>query len=125
MKTATKKDFDYFEKRCDFWISFWGLYDWEAEYFFKDMEGKQGKCILITTGRTCDIFLSSAKGMFTDNYPMSYHMDRAAFHEVCHVLLDPLIDQAVSVLQYDTVEPSIEGIIRRLENCVFERLKKS
>ena len=84
MKTK-RAGFRYFKKRCRYWIERFGLGDWEVEYKHRSRGGTQAEChahydhfVVLTLDKDCD-------------HPRQRRaLERAAFHEVCELLLAEL-----------------------------------
>jgi len=121
MKT-TKADFEYFKKCCQKWIDFWGLYQFNFEYFHEDRDetvparasyesyhSSQGINIYLSTD--WEVSITKEK------------IDLCAFHEITELLLVPLRAKAFYSFAHQEIEHDTHEIIRRLENCVFKRLK--
>lgn len=117
----TDKDFQCFKDEANHWIRFFGLLDWRVDYSFEKLNGCyaeirsnfQGKCATIALDRFPEEELS------TDQ------IRKSAFHEVCELLLRELCNVALNdEIPYEEREKLTEiaahGVIRRLENTVFE-----
>lgn len=120
MKTS-KKDFEYFKKRCEHWIEFWGVKDWEVCFFFEYFEeGGRAKCKHNPHAGVASIFLNT----YAYDKQTKKDLDRSAFHEVMHIVLSDFFhlacERGTTEQMLDKVE---ERFIVRCENCVYKRLK--
>lgn len=118
---TTTKHFDTFVKECNKWIRFFGLFDWNVEYFHgsnDDLE-KSSKAYFYhnRVARGCAIYLSRD---FHEKI-ITIDLKRSAFHEIVESLL--LGD--VRLMLYDRgytsdeVDREIHKLVRTFENTVF------
>lgn len=126
----TKKEIDYFElfkKEAGYWLRYFGLLDWSVTFYHEELaDGSFAETRMKYVGKCAALIL--AKGADDDYYTEEY-VKRAAFHEVCELLLGSLygvIEQhIVAARDYDAVAKAGHDIIRRLENTVYNDLPRS
>jgi hypothetical protein len=118
---TTKSDFDYFCKRGQYWIKFWGLLEWDVDYIFdRDREENENiaYCISNLTGRAATIGLCINWGI---TKPTKTQIDRAAFHEVGELLMSPVnILSKERFVTEDMIDDARHAVLRRLENKFCE-----
>jgi hypothetical protein len=140
MKTQTKvsqKQFERFRKHVIYWQVMLGLQDWGVDCVLADAEACQAAESdfqdamdgTITLAWVCDtpeqhiatIYLREDMG----EYGVRPHeIDKAAFHELCHLLFVPLERMAVRGTPTLDVLIEIHRLIRVLENTYYEVQKK-
>jgi len=118
-----KKHFDYFKKRCEYWINFWGLKDWDVRYKFtktatEDAATTQAQLvdhlawIILDNEADCDDSSNE-------------YLDKVAFHEIDeirHTRIESLagarfIDPAI-------IREAVHELIVQEENVVFKHNKE-
>jgi len=117
MKT-TAKHFSIFKTECLKWIEIFGLKDWTIE--FRHYEHKPGRASVWanTVNRLAAIYLSPK----WNSKVTKKRLNLAAFHEVCEVLMTPLVVNAKSrFISSDEIEETTHYVIRTLENVLFPR----
>lgn len=120
MYKTTKKEFELFKKECRKWIKFFGLFDWEVYYEHVELKEK--------AYATCHTDMLGMVATFSFNKVVGTNIRddirRTAFHEVCELLISKLkIIAKCRFLSEDEITTANHEIIRRLENCVFDKLK--
>jgi len=125
LKTS-KKDFEIFKVECRKWINILGLKDWQVHFTHTKMDGIRAQIVFQCIARVATISLNTewnewAKISITDQL-----IKKAAFHEVCELLMGKLNDLATQRFNLDEadVEEEIHRIIRTLENVLWEKSKK-
>lgn len=118
MVITTNKHFRTFKRECKKWVRVFGLTDWEIHYFHEpDPDNDRAWISRDLQNHTAGVFL----GLNWDSVPPSDHeLERAAFHEVCELLLSPLDDAAKC--RYTTVPQINEArheVIHVLENVLW------
>ena len=124
MKT-TKKHFKLFKKECKYWLNRFDLGSWRADIRHYTqaglIEGALAYCDPNWTMRTCCIGLQKkvSDGALVNKKVIS----KAAFHEVCELLLHMLriiaeVNAGPNTL--DEVNNYNHAIIRRMEKAVWE-----
>ena len=121
MKT-NKKHFEYFKKRCQHWIDFFGLKQWDIEIYHGTQEkGNLAEFTRDYKNKIASIYLNKNWKEFSDKINKE-SLNKAAFHEVVEVLLCPLRDLAEDrAWDYAEFDRSIHEVIRTLENVVLYR----
>jgi hypothetical protein len=122
MKT-TAKHFALFKKQCQKWLDVFGLKGWESYYIHDDLSKVEGlnkeeaAVAYIATARNATFFLNTKwETPVTDKA-----ITRAAFHEVCELLLGKLNDLARArfVMEHELDEAN-HAVIRTLENVLLD-----
>lgn len=114
MKT-TKADFELFKTCANEFIEQLGLRDWSIHFDHCDVDGSYALTTSNTGGRVATIQL----GKYWDDLRPKTDgaIRRLALHEVCHVLLAPLLKEAKERYTTPYILEDIEhDVIRRLEN---------
>lgn len=119
---TTKSDFDYFCKRARYWIKYFGLLEWDIDFFFNKNEEDQGEelayCIANLEGRAATLGLCHA---WQETKPNRKQLNLVAFHEVCELLLSPInILSKARFITESRIDEARHSIIRRLENTILE-----
>ena len=121
MKTS-KKDFDIFKKECERWIEFFGLKDYSVRILHENTEGGGEANIWTDEFQKCATIKQSID-LKHECLRTKEEIKRAAFHEVCHLLLSDLYFKATCRYLSDSeLDGTEHAIIQRLENLVFEKL---
>ena len=120
MATTTRKDFDYFNKRCRLWADWWGLTEWDLRIKHDDADDDcEAACWTQNESRIAQIFLNSE----VDDRGFD-HIDKLAFHEICELLLADLRGCAYETVSQKVVEKENHNVVNRLENAVFPVVRK-
>ena len=99
-----------FKKECEYWISYFGLLDWDIEYDEKKLNARATYSSSLV-GRVATLTINNKK-MEDDQ------IKKSAFHEICHLLISELAYYTTRVTS-DSEE--IQHVfIRRMENSVFK-----
>ena len=116
----TQKHFEIFKKECLKWIDFFGLVQWQIHFTFKSLENRAQIAFNCVSG-CATIILSSKWEENSKDFINDYNIRKAAFHEVCELLLGRLNDMVSQRygLNEGDVDEEIHRIIRTLENKVF------
>lgn len=120
MQELTEQDFALFKTEAQKWIDSFGLKDWEIYFSFERLENSKAECVVNWTGKACMLKL----GKFP-RFDMSQEdVKRAAFHEVCELLLTDmeftaLNDDILLETRKSMTEVARHAVIRRLENYMF------
>jgi len=118
MKT-TQKDFELFVSECKKWIIFWGISEYRIEFYHEKIDGSRAQTKDYGHTMACDIIFS--KELCSTEIDK---IKKAAFHEVCEVMLMKIRDMADTDHSFSVVNQEIHSIIRRLENTVFDNSTK-
>ena len=121
MKTMNAQ-FELFQRECQKWVKFWGLLDWKIYYYHKDIGKNHGSCAASLPGKVCSLSLAVEANEKLSNEDVRL----TAFHEVAELLIASLMVVAETrcIGEQETTEAG-HDIVRRLENCVYERLKEN
>ncbi len=118
---TTKKHFEIFKKECAKWIEFFGLKDWEIGYHHQEDDDTLASLKYDLSGGWATIYLATE---WERKEPTILEVKECAFHEVCELLLARIRTLAMyRFTTRDEIEEATHGIIRRMENSVFEKLK--
>lgn len=119
MKT-TKKQFRYFKQRCEHWVATFALSDWSMGYYHDTLENNYAQCNPKCNTLVASITLSKDFGDVGSmpGYNIDDHLDRLAFQEVVHVMLEPLDDKCASVAD---MYMRHEAVAHRLERAFLGR----
>ena len=131
---TTKKHFELFQKECKKWISFFNLLSWEIVIKHVDFVDIYGDI------QPNDTILSWCEPHYGSRYATIYlsidwcgvditteALKKAAFHEVCELLLYRLREMSnMSSISYraEEVDAETHAVIRTLENTIFEQHNK-
>ena len=85
---ATQRNFDYFKKRCEYWLAKFGLNGWKIRYEFKSIGANanmiaNGNKHIVTIGLDTEIDFDE----FIKTMTLEEYLDELAKHECLHVLL--------------------------------------
>lgn len=118
--STTKKHFIYFRERCEHWISVFGLSAWTMAYWHDNLSDNYATCDSKNHSKVAAITLSKDFGTVhtSEDYNIEDHLNRLAFQEVVHMLLEPLDDRVVST---DTMYARHEAIAHSIEHTVLGR----
>jgi len=116
---TTAEDFKIFQEEVDKWQKILGLLDWQIHTEQQKLNHR-ASCYTNHSGRIATLTLA----VTWDNYgtpPGEQEIRRVAFHEICELLLAPLILCAESryVVAGD-IDSCAHKIIRTLEHVLFE-----
>jgi len=117
---TTNKQFVQFKKECNRWIKFWGLTEWSVVFFHEKINDDcYADCTWNVEGRVASIRLNKEiDGM------VLFDPKKTAFHEVCELLLCELDGLARDrFISKSHISIAFHAVIRRLENCVYEKSK--
>lgn len=114
MKT-TKKDFELFKKEFWKWFNYFGLKNWVVTFNHSGIDAI-AFCTPDIENRAALIELSKE---VHDLDHTEERIRRAAFHEVCELLLADMRQMAYATFSYEIVNKTNHEIVRTLENTVF------
>ena len=120
---TTQRHFELFRAECEKWIEIFGLKGWEVHINHDDIDADETRadCSISTSSRYCEIRLNKKWGKDHGVKLTDRQIERYAFHEVCELLLAPLVANAEH--RYATKIEILEtthDIIRTLENVLWE-----
>jgi hypothetical protein len=114
---VTKADYELFKNECESFIATLGLKEWQVHYSNEETDDTYARTYMNSGGMVATIVMSRS---WDDMRPKDESsIRRLAFHEVCHLLMSPLCNEARE--RYTTLnnlEQLEHTIIRRLENLV-------
>lgn len=121
MKT-TKKHFQYFRERCEYWIEVFGLKQWTIAYFHGGVaEDHYAECYAKNGTQVASLSLAKSFGSLGfEDYDSQDHLNRLALQEVIHVLLEPLDDRFVST---EVMGSRHEAVAHMIEHALLGRPK--
>lgn len=114
---VTKTDFRFFTSECQRFIDVLGLKEWSMHYTHEPLDDAYARTLMNSGGMVATIIMGT---YWDDMRPKTKReISRLAFHEVCHLLMNPLATEAMERYTTDHTLQSLEHtIIRRLENLV-------
>lgn len=120
MYDLTEEDFQIFKTECQKWLDFFGITEWEISYKFEYMDCR-AECRVNWRGRQCILCLTTHRPKWE-----KFDVRKSAFHEVCELLLTEMeytaLDEEIPYSERKgLVESERHGVIRRLENSVFQK----
>jgi len=118
MKTS-KKDFEYFKERCQYWMDLFNLNDWEM--FFKYVKHKHYNASMQPDFEARQIVIEMSEvlvDMDRDNF-----IDYLSFHEVCHVLLADISGYGYAYFSKASIVEEQHKIIGKLYHSIFEAMR--
>ena len=118
MKT-TKKDFEYFKKRCEYWRQKFQMGNWDFGFHHEKLEKSKAEYNTNGGGRLATIWLSTE----WNQHPSKEEIDKTAFHEVVEILLCELRSLASAYFSELEVNERTHMIVRTMENVVFPELR--
>ena len=124
MKNKTNKnDFEHFKKCCNHWIKFWELSEYHVRFeHAKDEDDDVMAWINRDIGGMCVCIVLNTE--WGDQKPTKSELDRSAFHEVFHLVLAKLsLLGKARWCAFNEFTREEEAVIRRMENCIFKKLK--
>ena len=101
---------DMFKKECEYWISYFGLLDWDIAYDEKKLKARATYSSNLV-GRVATLTIDNTK-------MEEEQIKKSAFHEICHLLISELSYYTTRVT--DNSEEIQHIFIRRMENSVFK-----
>jgi hypothetical protein len=114
---TTKADFAIFVKELKKWLDVFQIGYWEITYDHEPYEGARAVCMPDIPNRMAVVGLNS---VWIDEKPTERLIKHAAFHEVCEILLAPMIDLATARYAHSVVEPIVHAVIQRISKAVFD-----
>lgn len=119
MVKITPKHFSTFKQEALFWISYFGLKDWDITILNKKIEFR-ANCECNISAHRCVISL----GLVYDDILDDFQLRKTAFHEVCELLLWRLGNLGCEGYNHKTVDDETHKVVITLENSVFEESYK-
>jgi len=118
--SLTQKDFEYFKKRVKYWLKKLGLKEWDAFFEFKkDTKGGFAEINWNYEGAKATITLKGKWHCKVSD--KKYQIEKSALHEVLHLLLAPLAEQAMKKKFYPSEYRAEEHkIINRLISVLLK-----
>ena len=117
------KQFEYFKKRCEYWLEYWGLKNWDVRYKFEKTANEEAA---VTSSSLVDhmavITLDNVSEW--DDVSNDY-LDKVAFHEVDEVRYARIESLAgARFLDPAHFREAVHELIVQEENVVFKKLIK-
>jgi hypothetical protein len=134
---VSPEQWERFNKHTTYWQVMLGLQDWTVTGKLADkalcdaaQSELQDDAGSITIAWVCDSFEHHVATVYLrefweDGVIPQYELDKAAFHEMCHLLLRPIEEMAEKSVAHDLVMQEIHRTIRVLENTFFENQRDS
>lgn len=118
MKT-TNKQFEIFVDECKLWIERFGLKEYRIEFFCDEYaNGARGMTEDYDNLMAMDIYFPKKLDKSTNNNKIK----KAAFHEICEVLLMRLRVMGNKYFNFELVDKEVHTVIRKMENNIFDIL---
>lgn len=120
MKT-TKTNFNYFKKRCEYWIEALGLKAYDVGYFHEPDSSGYGRTHARPEHSVASIILATEwpEGIWP-GLTMDEFLDKLALHEIIHILLEPLNNRFIT---QDDWNARNEHVARTLQKTIMESHK--
>lgn len=117
---TTKRHFKLFCDEVDKFVGLFGLVGWEVYFDHKTyVSSAQSVCITDQQGRTCTIALATE---WVALKPTDLEVRKAAFHEVCELLLSRMNTFAKGrFVREDQIDEETHNLIRILERVLWEK----
>jgi hypothetical protein len=117
---TSKRHFKLFRDEVLMFIDIFGLMGWEVYFEHKKyLSNVQAVCITNQQGRTCTIALSTE---WIALKPTDLEVRRAAFHEVCELLLSRLNTFAkYRFVRESQIDEECHNLIRILERVLWKK----
>ena len=122
MKT-TKKDYEYFQKRCLYWKERLGIQDWLLYFKHEKLNGTLAECFYNTRSRKATISLTISLTTSVNKINRGDWIEESAFHEMMHLLMADLTWMA-NMFDRNEVEEREHQIIHKLNNILLTSEKK-
>jgi hypothetical protein len=108
----------------NFWVDYFGLKDWDLDQVHLDEEdGSHASCRSVWRQKVAAISLTKSCETILEDTQKNRQatIRRAAFHEVCELLLAEVRRAAEDrFVTEDQIESAIHGVISRLTNTVYK-----
>jgi hypothetical protein len=115
---TTEKDFQVFKKECEYWIKYFGMYEYCVTFFHVKREGLAAT--QVNNDRSehmAQMILSTHWGFDEVSHKM---LCRSAFHEALELLTWELGDSVSKIHGAWFERDQIHKLIMRLQNTIFE-----
>ena len=124
IRNLKKSEIEYFYRCVDYWYNYFKMSNWCLSKDCKHLDEPAFACFY---GSVEDM---NGQIILNDEWPVNkiynFELDRVAFHEVCEMLVYPLVtlaEKRFSVTE-DNVTHETHSIIRVLEHSVFKHGKR-
>ncbi len=133
---VSPEQWERFNKHTTYWQVMLGLQDWTVtcrladkvmcDAAQSDLQDDDGS---LTITWVCDSYEQHIATVYLrefweDGVLSQYELDKAAFHEQCHLLFRPLEEMSSKAVAHELVMPEIHRMIRVLENTFFENQRE-
>ena len=120
MHKLSKKHFDIFVKSCKYWVNYFGLSDWEWNYFFEsDKDNDRASVHYQYDPQIAAVYLYNE----WVSEPTPYQLKLSGFHEVVHVLLAPISELGEKYFTDAMTSKRNHIVTNRLVNTIFQEHK--
>jgi len=119
MPKTTNEDFELFKEECWNWIKYFGLIDWEWNFTHDAEIGNHAEYWVDVPNRACTISYTSEYSTEDSIFYTEESIKKAAFHEVCEILLARIASLISGIAESDIAEAK-HDIIRILENTIYK-----
>lgn len=125
-KKKSDEWFELFKKEASHWLWYFGMHDWRVTFYHDQLFNLRiAETRMDYIGKCASMIL--ANNLSPDHYTEE-QVKRTAFHEVCELMLGSLYclvePHIVSEREHDMMSKAGHDIIRRLENTVYQDLKR-
>lgn len=120
---TTPEQFAAFKDECEYWIDRMGLKSWWVDIEHVDLEDESvtARCLWKSQARRASLRLNTKSN---ENASESA-IRRAAFHEVCELMLSPISDGLYEAWGDRRVDTETHIIIHMLENTLWAQGRPS
>ena len=118
--STTKRHYNLFCKEVRKYIDIFGLMGWEVNFLHKlYLYNAQAVCITDQQGRTCTMAIATE---WIALKPTDFEIRKAAFHEVCELLLSRLNTFAkYRFVRESQIDEESHNLIRILERVLWQQ----
>lgn len=113
---VTKKQYEYFKERVNHWRKELGVLDYSVHFHWQKLDDVFAETRMNNSAHLATIVLNTSipKEELNDE-----QINTTAFHEVMHLVLDDLCNEAKAryASEYD-IDKAEHAVIRRLENLI-------
>ena len=118
MSRVTRADFEKFKVHCSVWRTKLGLHNWALFFELADTDNSYATTHWRTSDHAATIQLCKK---WDDMRPLNnMELERVAIHELCHIVLAPLVSEAE--YRYSTseaIQSTEHSIVRLLEEVLL------
>lgn len=118
---TTEAQFIQFQQAVKKYCIFFGLLSFECHFRHNDKHKDTEAVLEAESGSRNAVFTLKRSGWTVE--PSELDIDKAAFHEVCELLLQEIRENLEARKPTRDTDDLLHVVIRQLENSVWERLK--